>query len=560
VSEKSSKTVKAEGKDEDVWKASKWAYPPEPDDPERLNWQPLKAYRKYYLYIACNQVTLLEFAAWTVTAVLLVNFAPVVFQGAARMDLPLQFTNANFVWILTLFVIHTWLLGRAALESFRKMKSFGAGGDVFAQQGPAAYVAHFFFVASALVWVAVITRTVLWPPHRKDLAAVALRCASAMHGLSPFVPFAALLLAYLMWAWLNLDRLGAACSRRVWIEPDVEQKSGVFAKEGVLVKLHQSLHEQLQSCFPELDALYAFLGITWIVGLFMIGAWNATAGLDGWWFHGWIFLFGMLILLYTCALEIVATYRRWWAFKELLDYLERSPIATEFSADALQMEIGSMKIWQAGKMPDTLLIQSHILDMLPAEDREEGKGLIQEWLTQNSRGLRGRASTARKLSELLDKPLVEQGKILEQPRPAITPKSEDWSLQARYLTLRYLALMPYALMQIRNSLTFVVWGFAATVLCVASYPFQGAHAIEGFISVGCVGTLGGIAYLLVSIERHPLLSRLEGSTAGKASFLQVAGQLLSIGGLPLLAVLASQFPAMGDFLLSWVRPVLEAGH
>jgi hypothetical protein len=159
---------------------------------------------------------------------------------------------------------------------------------------------------------------------------------------------------------------------------------------------------------------------------------------------------------------------------------------------------------------------------------------------------------------LLNGPLVQRSKILEEPRPE--PADWLWSQQARYLTLRYLSLMPYAMVQIRNSLTFVLWGFAATVVCVASYPFQGAHAIGGFISVGCLAALAAIAMLLVSIERHPLLSRLDGSSAGKASFLQVAGQLLSIGGLPLIAVLASQFPAMGDFLLSWVRPVLEAGH
>jgi len=151
------------------------------------------------------------------------------------------------------------------------------------------------------------------------------------------------------------------------------------------------------------------------------------------------------------------TYRRWWAFKALLDYLERSPIATEFSGDALQMEIGSMKIWQ-WKDADTLLIQTHILDMLPAKDREDGKTLVCDWLTQNSKGLRVSRQHAHDLSKLLDGPLVEQGRIMERSKPEFTPKWLPCSRGARYVTLRYLALMPYAMLQIRNSLTFVLWG------------------------------------------------------------------------------------------------------
>jgi hypothetical protein len=34
--------------------------------------------------------------------------------------------------------------------------------------------------------------------------------------------------------------------------------------------------------------------------------------------------------------------------------------------------------------------------------------------------------------------------------------------------------------------------------------------------------------------------------------------LISYGALPVLTVLAAQFPAIGSFLFSWVQPLLQA--
>jgi len=49
-------------------------------------------------------------------------------------------------------------------------------------------------------------------------------------------------------------------------------------------------------------------------------------------------------------------------------------------------------------------------------------------------------------------------------------------------------------------------------------------------------------------------------TLGESSFLGVAGKLLSVGGLPLLAVLASQFPAFAEFISGWIKPISDALH
>jgi hypothetical protein len=44
------------------------------------------------------------------------------------------------------------------------------------------------------------------------------------------------------------------------------------------------------------------------------------------------------------------------------------------------------------------------------------------------------------------------------------------------------------------------------------------------------------------------------------SYGQLALRLLSVGGLPLLAIVTSQFPAVAEFAFSFFRPVLRALH
>jgi len=54
-----------------------------------------------------------------------------------------------------------------------------------------------------------------------------------------------------------------------------------------------------------------------------------------------------------------------------------------------------------------------------------------------------------------------------------------------------------------------------------------------------------------------VLSRLNRTAPGKIG-KDFYMNLLSYGALPVLTVLAAQFPAIGSFLFSWVQPLLQA--
>jgi hypothetical protein len=57
-----------------------------------------------------------------------------------------------------------------------------------------------------------------------------------------------------------------------------------------------------------------------------------------------------------------------------------------------------------------------------------------------------------------------------------------------------------------------------------------------------------------------MLKRLEDPESNIASVLEPFFHLLSVGGLPALALLAWQFPWIGQMAFSWLRPLLSAFH
>ncbi len=66
-----------------------------------------------------------------------------------------------------------------------------------------------------------------------------------------------------------------------------------------------------------------------------------------------------------------------------------------------------------------------------------------------------------------------------------------------------------------------------------------------------------VGFVLASSERDQVLSRLNRTAPGKIG-KDFYMNLLSYGALPVLTVLAAQFPAIGSFLFSWVQPLLQA--
>jgi hypothetical protein len=143
------------------------------------------------------------------------------------------------------------------------------------------------------------------------------------------------------------------------------------------------------------------------------------------------------------------------------------------------------------------------------------------------------------------------------------PRVHSWNddiaiLANEFVALPYLAFIESTFLQMRNLLTFMVMGFVFALISVNSYPFQSHHVIGWamtilFLILGC-----GITIIFIQMDRDALLSRLADTKAGHVDKGALLLRLSAVGALPLITVLATQFPAIGRVLFSWVRPTLEA--
>ena len=136
-------------------------------------------------------------------------------------------------------------------------------------------------------------------------------------------------------------------------------------------------------------------------------------------------------------------------------------------------------------------------------------------------------------------------------------RGEDFKAKSELFTLRYVMFIQAICRQIENLLVFLPVGFMLTLISLNSYPFQSGHVLGWFMAILLIAIGIAVVFMLAGAERDEVLSRLNGTTPGKIG-KDFYMNLLAYGALPVLTVLAAQFPTIGSFLFSWVQPVLQA--
>ena len=104
----------------------------------------------------------------------------------------------------------------------------------------------------------------------------------------------------------------------------------------------------------------------------------------------------------------------------------------------------------------------------------------------------------------------------------------------RHLALRLVTLIRYVLLQMRNLMWFVIYGYFLAVVSVTFYPFQGGKNLSDMLGVIFVIVLVIMAFLVTGVLRNPMLKRLEEHETNMASILEACVHMLSVGGLPAL--------------------------
>jgi hypothetical protein len=126
-----------------------------------------------------------------------------------------------------------------------------------------------------------------------------------------------------------------------------------------------------------------------------------------------------------------------------------------------------------------------------------------------------------------------------------------------FVALRYVAFIGGVLYQIRLLIIIVAMLFTLILLSLNIYSFEPHQSvIWSFTAMfGVIGFL--VVKVLREVHRDNVLSRMTGTTADEVGldfYLRVA----LFGAAPLVTLLATHFPAIGRYLVSFVQPGLEA--
>jgi len=144
-----------------------------------------------------------------------------------------------------------------------------------------------------------------------------------------------------------------------------------------------------------------------------------------------------------------------------------------------------------------------------------------------------------------------------ESEPAPNGKEDVYDLAQAPVALHFSTYISYAVHQIQNLLWPLSLGFVLLTISLKSYSFQSPQLIGRFLILTLI-VIGYFIWTCMSqIERNPILSRMTGTTAGELN-KDFYVKLIGYGALPVLGVLASQFPSISNFLLSWVEPSLQA--
>jgi hypothetical protein len=329
-------------------------------------------------------------------------------------------------------------------------------------------------------------------------------------------------------------------------------------------------------------------------------------------YEAWFILVVMLMLSSGLRLGQI-----WSELRKLLRELERSPIRQAFSR--LTGESWS-PIWQSGGQEDALTNMSRSFEVLKqirlsSRSMDEGlKASIAEaekarteirdliYPRANAQANTGPSVTAREvprrkelfrllqekfaaiqqlLAQVLNHALLflqkewdehssaaieatdtraERGKTESADLKSLESKQESTAivpLLEQYVALRYVAFIRAVLGHVRLLLIFLAISFSLMLISLNVYSFEPHQSlIWSFTAIFAVIGILAIG-VLMEAHRNEILSRVSGTKPNELGWGFYA-RLISLGAAPLITLLATHFPSIGKFLLSFFQPGLEA--
>jgi hypothetical protein len=434
------------------------------------------------------------------------------------------------------------------------------------------FIGWTLFVVLSLSWLSFCYR------HSPTPAFFAYRALDLASGASPATPFVFLLLGFYAWARVHMHRLRYSETRRPAL-PALGIASVVDGK-----RIDECFERAIRELYDR--RLFLFNLTVFVLAFFLAHPIRYLRTLEGRWFDA-LYIFCFALLYFAICSNWIRFLLGWSFLRQFLRRLEDQPFRLAFSR--LSKELSWGPIWKQGGTRRTYLLFTRsgdylraLLNSLPSqcvlpEFREKCASVRLQTadLLDNAAGdhwddaskicdlQRLLASCAQDLVPPLEHrwsqgttDLVEEATPCKEGDASPDPDLSA-HLAEEFLAVRCLAFMRYASLQLRNLLGFLSTAFILSVISLHAYPFQAPHNIGWTMTAVFVVLGSGVVLVFVQMDKDAILSRLSRTNPGELD-RQFILRLISFGALPLLTVLASQFPSIGRFLFSWVQPGLEA--
>ena len=418
------------------------------------------------------------------------------------------------------------------------------------------------------VWVSLVATT----SYRTGYF-FAYRCFALTSAVAPNIPILLLAIALYYWSLMQLRR-----------EKNVEEHTTRAPSRGVSRRpLMGNVDRAFDGLFSRVVWLPALLFLLVCVLLFVPWRTLRTFELER---YDWLLVAVLPTVYWATAVTWMQFLWCWNEFHVFLQWLETQPIRSAFSR--LPKEISWVPL--VTDPPErALFVSTRALDCLQALESFDGSGLktpntlerLKESIRPEAKEIArlflevdqkraeaidrvkyddlqsGLQSVAAKIVADLqgtswqegdsDSLEAEREKATKKKKPA--PDEALLILKEEFVAFRYLMFIRQVFRDLRNLLGFIILGFILAVISLSSYTFQGHRwiGVASAIALLAIGT--GVAVVLAGMDRDAILSRISSTKpdeVGVTFYLRLA----QFGALPLLTLLASQFPALNRFLFS----------
>jgi len=430
----------------------------------------------------------------------------------------------------------------------------------------------------------------------------AYRAVHLTNGVSPMVSLLLLLAGFYWWFWHTLSGLALLGEGR----PILPREKNLAA---ILARVSSEMASDIESRampLPDLRRGWVYLFPIAILALPIYALWHeGPAGFDPI-FHSLEnhafneTLHALLALaLYLLILECTQLLGTWLSLKRLLLALNRSPLRRTFSAlqglsmhslwslsgassrarytifshqleslihlrnvlrsfafrdfgdDLIRASIESA-CTSAGEFVEQ---RSKVADLAMINDRE-GRHMREEFC-QCTEHILNDLILPEWLSETHSMDMMEGGEKLDSN--VVLPLSEDepTRLAEEFVCLIYVGYLQNLLARMRTMVLSIVGVLAGFAFSLAFYPYvpRPTIAISVLFLVLVLGS--AVALVYAGLERDSTLSRITNTEPGELGlgfWVRYGGFI----GVPILGLLVAQFPAITDFVTSWIEPSLNA--